>query len=140
MLNQEISAKFKFAYIVSKQKIESILILAVSAILFGIGLLFGDGNNHNYIMLFEFAHRYAWAFLFLSYGIIKLISLVGDLDFKVKIINEIIGLWSWNYLFLSFVVFDSTPVTPAEFLLALPILIESCILTSTVNNKNKDKL
>jgi hypothetical protein len=122
--------KFKFVYTILKQKTDAILILAIAAITFALSLFFVENSNHNHFMMYSFAHKYAWSLLFVSYGLMKLYSLFAYLDFKLKVANAAVGLWAWNYVFLSFVVFDSNPMMPEEILFALPIVIQSWILMS----------
>ena len=132
-----VDAKFKFAYLVSVKKAEAILILCVTAMLMSIGFFFGDGNNPNYDMIYAFAHKYVWGSLFAIYAGIKFLSYWGHVSYFIRMMNGVIGLWAWNYIFLSFAMFDSSPLAPTELLLAVPILAEAWILLSYTSNRNK---
>lgn len=132
-------AKFKFVYLVSIQKSESIFILAVTAMLLAIGFFIGNGDNHNYAMIYAFAHQYAWGMLFFVYSVVNFMTYWGRTAYITQMLTGIVGLWAWNYIFLSFTVFDTTPMAPTEALLAVPIVVEAWILLSHTNTLEKKK-
>ena len=117
--------KFRIKWILSNQRIESNIALMFAGILLAIGFFVGDvTNNQNYGMIREFASPFEWAIILIIYSLIKLLSIIWIVPKSLCTLNGIFGIWMWNYIFLSFSVFDTTPISPAELLLILPILIE----------------
>ncbi len=131
----DLEAKFKVAYLLSLKKTESTLILAVCATVLSLGFLFGEGNNVNYTLIYDFAHRYFWMGLFAVYAYIKFLTVWTLVDYKIVLINCIVGLWAWLYLFLSFTIYDTTAIAPTEYLLAVPIMAEAWLMLSLQHNK-----
>lgn len=100
------------------------LILGLCGITLGLGFLVGDTGNPNYHSIKEFAPISFWAFGFFTYGVIKLLHSVFRVHHSVKLLNALQGIWVWTFLFLSFSIFDSTPLAPTELLLIIPIICE----------------
>ncbi len=132
---RHLSNNFRLAYLLSMKKVESTLVLAVTAFVLSFGFMFGTGNNANYALIYQFAHQYFWSALFFMYGSVKALSIWTRVDYKVNTLNSIVGLWAWLYLFLSFTVFDTTPVAPTEAMLAIPVLAEAWLMLSYQHNK-----
>ena len=116
--------KFRISWILSNQRIESNIVLMFAGILLAIGFFVGEATNQNYTMINQFASPAGWATLLIIYSLIKLLSIVWIVPKSLCTMNGIFGVWMWNYIFLSFAVFDTTAIAPAELLLILPILIE----------------
>lgn len=116
--------RFRINWILSNQRIESNIVLMFAGILLAIGFFVGEATNQNYAMINAFASPAGWATLLIIYALIKLLSIIWIVPKSVCTMNGIFGIWMWNYIFLSFVVFDTTAISPAELLLLLPILIE----------------
>jgi hypothetical protein len=128
---------FKLAYLLSMKKVESTLVLCVTATLLSLGFLFSQGNNSNYDLIYQFAHRYFWFALFAVYAFIKGVSVVSDISYRISTLNSIMGIWAWLYLFLSFAVFDKTPVAPTEAMLLVPVMAEAWLMLSFQHNKRR---
>lgn len=131
----QLSTNFRLAYLLSMHKVESTLVLTITALVLSMGFLFGKGNNANYALVYQFAHQYFWFALFFTYACVKGTSLWAPVDYKVALINSIVGLWAWLYLFLSFTVFDTTPVAPTEAMLVIPVLAEAWLMLSYQHKK-----
>ena len=110
--------------------------VAAAAGLLSLGFFFGSTNN-NYTALTDLMSFTAWAILFGLYSIIKFYRL-----FFVQIQNYIdiyvcaVGIWAWNYIFLSFTLFDKVPTAPTELLLFIPVMAEGWALTSMIYRTN----
>jgi hypothetical protein len=100
------------------------LLLGIAGILLGLGFLLGDPANPNYQAITAFGSAEVWSIAFIFYGIVKLAQTLGRCNIWLKLLMSLSGLWAWNYVFLSFTIFDLTPVAPTEILLALPIVCE----------------
>lgn len=107
------------------------MLLGVCGILLGLGFAIGDPAPSNYVSLLSFAGSKFWAVTFILYGCVKIISVFTSIKPIMLSSVSVFGIWAWNYLLLSFVVFDPTPAAPTEVLLAVPLL---CDLWSLVQN------
>lgn len=136
---QYVDPRFKVAYILSLKKTESILMLFITSFLMAIGFFLSQVSNVNYELLYAAAHPYFWGALFLVHSSIHAVNLWTRIDWRIKVINSIVGIWAWSYLLLSFVIFDKTPIAPTEILLSLPIFIQSLVLASVLFCENTKK-
>lgn len=128
--------KARVADIVFKNSPEISLLLSIAATVAGIGFIFGVANT-NYSALIDLMPLHGWALLFLVYGISKCYLVISNkTPTRWDILNSAVGVWAWNYIFLSFTLFDTEKLTPLELLLALPTLAEAWALTSIIYNKN----
>lgn len=135
----------RLSELVRGRKTETIMMLMVAGILASIGFFFGDTHmNPNYELMFGFMNHYVWSALFAFYGLIKATTLFIKTSYYLKLVNGIIGLWAWMYIFLSFTVFDKTPMAPTEMLLLMPVIIQSWLILATIHwnteKKNRGKL
>lgn len=112
------------------------ILLGITATLLGIG--FATGNiiqNPNYTLLLVLASQYFWAASFSIYGIVKILCSVFRVWMPVKLVATVYGLWLWNYLALSFTVFDKTPLAPTELMLFVMVIGELWALTLILYNR-----
>lgn len=100
------------------------LLLGVCGLALSIGFILGSPTNANYSTISSFADQSIWAFWFLIYSIIKLLQPLVRVWHSIKILNALQGIWAWSFIFLSFTVFDSTPIAPTELMLVIPIICE----------------
>lgn len=107
----------QYALILSK-------VLGICALLLATGLYFGDTSSSNYEILLELFSHETWAAIFALYGTAKIIQGSHRLPSGIDIVICAIGIWLWNYIFLSFVVFDFKNFTAIEILLLLPVACE----------------
>lgn len=127
--------------LVTVQKTEAILMMISAGFLSAIGFFFGiTHENSNYELMFGFMSQYLWAMLFFIYASVKSVGLFFEVNYIAKVINGVVGLWAWVYMFLSFTFFDQAPLTPTEILLLMPVVVQSWLILSTVywgtHNKN----
>lgn len=128
--------KARVADIVFKNSPEISLLLSIAATVVGVGFIIGVVNT-NYSALLDLMPLYGWAALFLVYGISKgYLVIVHKIPTYWDILNSAVGVWAWNYVFLSFTLFDTEKLAPLELLIALPTLAEAWALTSSIYNKN----
>lgn len=122
----KVDPRFRIAYLLSNRTGEISLLSGFCALLMSIGFLLGGSDipNANYYQIFEFASYYVWAFLFGVYGMITTSGCLYRIPGKIRMLNGIVGIWAWTYIFLSFTFFDSSPIAPTEYLLAVPIVTE----------------
>lgn len=117
------SAKFKVAYLLSVNSGETALLLGISGFLMAAGNFFSEKTS-NYISMYDLASPMMWGMLFLIYAIIKFYSCFNRTPSYIRTANSVVGLWAWNYVFLSFVVFDAILPEASEFLIIIPIIAE----------------
>lgn len=108
--------------------------VAVSIVAFflGIGFATANVNNENYTLLTNFAPVQVWSFAFIVYAVATYVHASYPTPPISKAITGTIGLFMWTYLFLSFVVFDTTPVYSTELMLAGPIVVETWLIAEAL--------
>lgn len=139
MTLQDYSAELKFrvTWILSEQSRESNIILMFIGALLTAGFMFGDvSNNTNYALINAFADKQAWVAMFGAYSATKLLAILWNIPRLLTTAASVFGVWAFNYIFLSFVIFDGTPIAPTELLLLVPTLLEFWTMIS-VPKKNK---
>ena len=97
------------------------------------GFLFANGFNQNYELIYQAMPQTMWSCTFFIYGALKLHQVYFRTSKTVKYVVGLIGIWLWTFMFLSFSVFDSTPIAPAEVLITIFALVEGWILISVVD-------
>lgn len=108
----------------------SIVLSILASLLFSGFLLSSHLNaNPNYRFLVQLFNYDTWASLFAAYGLIKLAGCLYRVPNFIKALNSNLGLWIWIFIYLSFVIFDTTAMTPLENMLLLPIFCEVWALT-----------
>lgn len=111
------------------------LLLGLTALLLASGFLFADDNNNsNYKILLELFNHKIWATIFFVYGSLKIYHLLDKLPHLLRVLTSICGLWIWIYVFLSFIVFDPSRISPAELLILLPLACEAGELVLDIFN------
>lgn len=129
---------FKLAYLLAISKVETTAMLCITALLLAFGFLVGNQDvSANYNLIWQFGSKYFWCFTFGIYAVVKAVSLYTNIDYRLNMLNSILGIWGWLYICLSFTVFDTTPVSPHEFLLVVPVLAESWLLLSYQPKRRK---
>jgi len=116
-----------------------ITILAIAALLSGIGFLLSDATNSNYTAIHAFAPSSIWALWFFIYGIEKLLETIFYIPSYIRAFNSLFGMWLWNYILLSFLFFDKNISYPLEYVLMAPLIIEVWFLTSLIYRVNTRK-
>lgn len=130
--------KYRVEWLLSTSRHDTVMLLCVAAILLSIGFVVGTGDNPNYAMIYSFGGNIFWGLLFIGYAMILMCSLLFNIPRWLYILNGVIGLWAWNFIFLSFVIFDTSPITPTEILLLIPTLAECWVLLG-LQLKQKEK-
>lgn len=124
-----------------KQKIEINLLLAVAALMLSAGFMFAEGTNQNYRFIYDLLDPAAWSFVFLVYGLSKLAQATARIHRVLRYCFGAIGIWVWTFMFLSFSIFDDSPIAPAESLILIFAFAEAWVLLSVVdicgNAKNR---
>lgn len=128
-------AKYRVAYFFSQNSGETSLFLALCAILMTVGIVFAEQNN-NYVSMYDVAGPFYWIAIFTIYAIVKIYGCFYRTPYYVRTVTCVAGLWAWNYVFLSFVVFDLLLPEPSEFILLIPIVAEVWCMVSLPHPKN----
>lgn len=119
-----VSFATRLARVLLSEASSIMLLLSLCGILLGLGFIFGDPSNANYKAINSAGHVLVWGIGFLVYGVVKGIQTLYRIPVALKLVTSALGLWAWNYVFLSFTVLDSSPMAPTEVLLAVPIVCE----------------
>lgn len=128
--------RFSLLYILAKQKLEIQIITAISGILIAFGMLNVSTLDPNCVILFDIMSKWSWSVLFLIYALSKFICCVFRVPHKICMLTSIFGVWMWNCMFLSFVIYDSSKINPTELLILIPLVSEFWIMLSSTFNKN----
>jgi hypothetical protein len=128
--------KFRVLWVLGGKQRDFSILLMLAAILLSLGFIFGTGTTANYDLIYRFGGNIFWAVFFAIYATIRFIDQILNIPRWLCIICGTLGIWAWNYIFLSFVVFDLTPVTPTEFLLLVPTIAEFWLLLAVTNKKS----
>jgi hypothetical protein len=104
-------------------------VMSFVALFMGLGLMFSTTANHNYDMLNQMATQQVWALMFLSHAAFLMASALGGIRYCFIVIGGAFGTAIWTNLFLSFTVFDKTPVASTEWLLLIPVLVDIWLTT-----------
>lgn len=100
------------------------LLLGLSGITLGIGFALGNITDLGYTAVVQFAEPIYWVIGLSVYGILKVLQALGRMPATIKLLNALQGIWAWSFLFISFSIIDTAPITPTELLLVVPILCE----------------
>lgn len=121
-MNNDTRLKFRLAYVMSMNSGEIPFFLGACGLMLSLGIFFATDLS-SFDSMFAVANPIAWKLIFIVYSAIKFFSCFFRTTNLIRTINSFVGLWSWTYVFLSFVVFSSS-VTATDFILLLPILAE----------------
>lgn len=111
------------AILISESKTITML-LGIIGLFLGIGFIFGDSTSADYHPLHMLFDAYVWAIIFLSYSLLKFLVIFKKIPCRVKVFNSTLGMWLWTYVVISFLIYDSKPISPAEILLLVPLVCE----------------
>lgn len=114
-------------------KTEINFLLALTAFMLSAGFLFAPGHNANYDSVYELFPAVTWATIFFVYACTKLTQCFIEVHKFIKYCAGSLGIWAWTFMFLSFSIFDSTPIAPAESLILVFAIAEAWVLLSVVN-------
>ena len=121
----KLDSRYKFAYVVSTQKTETETLLMIAGYVISLGFFFGTvENNLNYSFIFDVATSFIWGCLFCIYSCFKFLTISTKFPSNYSLCNSMFGLWMWLFIFLSFAVYDVTPIAPTEWLLLMPVISE----------------
>ena len=115
------------------------IVVALAAILLAFGFTIGTVDKFaDYEALVRLMTPQQWALFFYLYGTAKIANIVfAPRAFKLTVAISAAGMWGWNYIFLSFTLFDITPLHPSEMLRLLPVLCEVWSLVSLIYAKRE---
>jgi peptidoglycan/LPS O-acetylase OafA/YrhL len=109
------------------------------ALVLSVGMFFTATQTENYNAINSFSDRRVWGCIFLSYGACQVAASLFVLPAWVRIACCVVGLWVWSYLFLSFVVYDPTPIQATELMLAVPLISEVWILAGDLFTRTEGR-
>lgn len=108
----------------------------LSAIL-AIGFFVSSAANNNYKQIINLADKKIWGLIFLIHAISLIMTVVYDLPVHLKRFLNVLGIWVWSYVFLSFTFYDTSPTAPTEWTLIMPVILEFLLLTERVSENKK---
>ena len=133
------SFNFKVAYMMAMSKIETTAMLCIASWLMSVGFITGvHDKSVDYVAIWQLGSKYFWCYTFAIYALIKTLSIFGSVDYRIELLNAVVGLWGWLYLCLSFMLFDTSTISPHELVFLLPVIAESWLLLSYQQRGEKD--
>lgn len=99
------------------------------SLLLSAGFFASESQNTNYEFLNDSASKAMWATLFAVHGVSLLWLAVIDCTTWLTRTSAGFGLFLWSYVFLSFTIYDPTPINSTEWMLLLPMLIEMWLMS-----------
>lgn len=108
-------------------------VVGLMALALGIGFIIADSRTENYELINAHASQVLWGIIYIVYAIIRITTSMYRIPSPYKLFVCFIGLTLWLLLFLSFTVFDPTPMRPTELMLLLPVMVEFWFALSAVN-------
>ena len=122
---------FKIAYMLAMSKVETTAMLCIASWLMAVDFITGvHDRSVDYIAIWQLGSKYFWCYTFALYALIKTITIFGDIDYRIALVNGVVGLWGWLYICLSFMLFDTSTISPHELVFLLPVIAESWLLLS----------
>lgn len=120
-----------------RNSIDITVLLGVSGMLTGVGMLIADIANRELNQLLQVAPSTLWGCMFLVYGTIKLVSIlpIRLLPERLLAYVSVQGIWLWTYIMLGSTMFDPRPLSPGELLIILPLICETWSLVYTLTRK-----
>lgn len=109
------------------------------AILLALGFLFSVTDNTNYTLINSLTVKTVWGICFMVYGVLNLSSSLFDTKPLILYFSSITGFWLWSYIFLSFIVYDTTTTKSTEWMLVIPIIIEIWLCTNLIYKNRKQE-
>lgn len=119
-----VDPRFRILMQLTKDQSDAPLLIAMLSAAAALGFAFADGYNQNYNLMYGFFGKAAWAAIFGAHSIAKLLDWLYSWPGWAKTANGVLGVWAWNCMFLSFVVFDTTPMSPGEVVMWVPVMLE----------------
>lgn len=113
------------------------MIMSILAFILSIGFCLASTDNANYQQINNFADKKVWAAIFLIHAVTLFMTVIYELPTHFKRFLNIIGIWLWSYVFLSFAFYDTSPTASTEWMLVMPVILEFWLLTERMFEKNK---
>lgn len=104
-------------------------VLSVVCWVLALGFFFASVDNANYQQLNNLAAKSVWGGIFFCQGTLMFLTTCNNFPFYFKRLISLCGVWLWTYIFLSFTIFDSTPIASTEWLISVPIMLEIWLLS-----------
>lgn len=104
-------------------------VLSVVCWVLALGFFFASVDNANYQQLNNLAAKSVWGWIFFAHGTMMFLTTYHSFPFYFKRLISLCGVWLWTYIFLSFTIFDSTPIASTEWLISVPIMLEIWLLS-----------
>ena len=113
------------------------LIISILAFILSMGFFLASADNTNYQEVNILADKRVWAAIFLIHDITLFITVIYELPTYLEQFLNLVGIWLWSYVFLSFTFYDASPTEPTEWMLVMPVILEFWLLTERMFEKKK---
>ncbi len=132
-MNQKITLRQRLARLFFGEVSSLMFTVGLLAFVLGIGFILADSRTENYELINAQASQLMWGVIYIFYSFLRMGTSIYRIPATYKLIVCFIGLTIWLVLFLSFIVYDPTPMRPTELTLFLPVVAEFWFSLSAVN-------
>ena len=113
------------------------LVISLLSFILSMGFFLTSTDNANYQEVNILADKRVWAAIFLIHAITLFIAVIYELPTYLGQFLNLVGIWLWSYVFLSFTFYDASPTEPTEWMLVMPVILEFWLLTERMFEKKK---
>lgn len=131
-MNQKITLRQRLARLFFGEVSSLMFTLGLLAFALGAGFILADSRTENYELINAHASQLMWGVIYIVYSLLRMATALYRVPSAYKLIVCFVGLTLWLVLFLSFTVYDPTPMRPTELMLLLPVVVEFWFSLSAV--------
>lgn len=113
------------------------LFMSILSYILSMGFFLASTDNTNYQQINTLADKGVWAVIFLIHAVTLFMTVIFELPTHFKRFLNLIGIWIWSYVFLSFTFYDATPTASTEWMLVMPVILEFWLLTERMFESKK---
>lgn len=111
--------------------------MSILSLILALGFFMASTDNGNYQQINNLADKLVWGVIFAIHAVSLLMTIVYEIPVHLKRFLNLVGIWIWSYVFLSFTFYDATPTASTEWMLVMPVILEFWLLTERMFEKNK---
>lgn len=111
--------------------------MGILSLILALGFFMDNTANGNYQQINNLADKKIWSAIFVLHAISLLMTIVYELPVHLKRFLNLVGIWVWSYVFLSFTFYDASPTASTEWMLVMPVILEFWLLTERMFENKK---
>jgi len=111
--------------------------MSLLSLILSLGFFIASTESEKYQHINNFADKKIWGAIFALHSISLMLTVFYDFPIHLKRLLNLLGIWLWSYVFLSFTIYSPAPVTPTEWMLVMPVIFEFWLLTEKMFENKK---